>query len=76
MGHSNIQLAYDGLQIEIETEEAAGAEARSSLLADRLDGLAVFHSAEKWHEYYVTGGRAACWPSETLTVSTSAIRQF
>src|SRR6266436_7795729 len=49
-GHSNIQLAYDGLQIEIETGDAAGAEARSSLLADRLDGLAVFHSARKWHE--------------------------
>src|SRR5229473_544916 len=59
MGHSNIQLAYDGLQIEIETEEAPGAEARSSLLANRLDGLAVFHSAEKWHEYYATGGRGS-----------------
>ena len=59
MGHSNIQLAYDGLQIEIQTEEASGVEARSSLPAERLDGLAVFHSAEKWHEYYAAGGRGS-----------------
>ncbi len=59
MGHANIQLAYDGLQIEIETEDAAAGEERSTLLAERLDGLAVFHSAEKWHEYYAAGGRGS-----------------
>jgi len=59
MGHANIQLAYDGLQIEIETEDAAAGQERSTLLAERLDGLAVFHSAEKWHEYYAAGGRGS-----------------
>jgi len=51
-GHANVQLSYDGLQIEIATETASAASGKSELLAERLDGLAVFDSAEKWRGYY------------------------
>jgi phosphoribosyl 1,2-cyclic phosphate phosphodiesterase len=53
-GHPNVQLAYDGLQFDIVTESAPYA--KSELLAERLDGLAVFNSAEKWREYYAPKG--------------------
>ena len=51
-GHANVQLAYDGLQIEVATEACTDSLARTDLLAARLDGLAVFNSAEDWREYY------------------------
>ncbi len=51
LGHGNIQLAYDGLQLEIATE--ASAQAGAPQASDsRLAGLAVFESAEKWREFY------------------------
>ena len=59
MGHSNIQMAYDGLKIEIETDDSRTDSDKSSLLAARLDGLAVFNSAERWHQYYSAGGRGS-----------------
>jgi phosphoribosyl 1,2-cyclic phosphate phosphodiesterase len=51
-GHANVQLAYDGLQIEIASEASTDSLARTELLAARPDGLAVFNSADNWHEYY------------------------
>ena len=47
LGHTNVQLAYDGLQFEVITE----ASARISP-APASDGLAVFDCAEKWCEFY------------------------
>ncbi len=57
MGHGNIQLAYDGLKIEIAADDLAPSPAASELVATRLDGLAVFNSAEKFRDYYAAGGR-------------------
>jgi riboflavin kinase/FMN adenylyltransferase len=57
MGHANIQLAYDGLKIEIAADDLAASSAASDLVAARLDGLAVFTDAEKFREYYAPGGR-------------------
>jgi riboflavin kinase/FMN adenylyltransferase len=51
-GHPNVQLAYDGLQFDIATDGVASSNANAELAAQRLDGLAVFNSAEKWREYY------------------------
>ena len=59
MGHANIQLAYDGLQIEVATEDPVSSAATSELVATRLDGLAVFTSAEKFREYYTPSGRGS-----------------
>jgi phosphoribosyl 1,2-cyclic phosphate phosphodiesterase len=50
-GHANVQLAYDGLQLEVATEASTHAlTAQASDLP--LAGLAVFDSAEKWREFY------------------------
>src|SRR5882724_6237794 len=51
-GYSNVELAYDGLQLEIATDAPAASTERSEFVAARLDGLAVFTSAEAWREYY------------------------
>jgi riboflavin kinase/FMN adenylyltransferase len=55
LGRPNIQLAYDGLQLDIRAEPAfpAGDTASASPAA----GLAVFDSAEKWREFYGASGR-------------------
>ncbi len=58
MGHANVQLAYDGLQFEIATEEFA-LSGKSRLMLDRLDGLAVFDAAENWHEHYSATARGS-----------------
>jgi len=59
MGHENIQLAYDGLKIEIATDDPVPSVGGSDLVATRLDGLAVFTSAEKFREYYAPSGRGS-----------------
>ena len=51
LGHANVQLAYDGLQIEV----AVQAPAYGSLMQisdSRHAGLAVFNSSDKWREFY------------------------
>jgi riboflavin kinase/FMN adenylyltransferase len=53
-GYTNVQLAYDGLTIQIATD---ASPVNSELVAERLDGLVVFHSAEKWREYYAPSRR-------------------
>ena len=58
MGHANIQMAYDGLKIEIATDDAPPLAA-SELIAARVDGLAVFTSADKFREYYAPTGRGS-----------------
>jgi riboflavin kinase/FMN adenylyltransferase len=59
LGHANIQLAYDGLQLEIATDASARARSAAQDLDSRVAGLAVFDSAEKWREYYGAGGRGS-----------------
>ena len=56
MGHANIQLAYDGLRIEI-AEPAANGSGNGQ--AARRDGLSVFTSPEQWHAHYAPGGRGS-----------------
>jgi riboflavin kinase/FMN adenylyltransferase len=51
LGHANVQLAYDGLQLEVAAEASTHAwTAEASDLP--LAGLTVFDSAEKWREFY------------------------
>ena len=59
MGHENIQLAYDGLKLEIAMEDPAPSFGGPVLVANRLDGLAVFTSAERFREYYAPSGRGS-----------------
>jgi riboflavin kinase/FMN adenylyltransferase len=56
LGHANVQLAYDGLQLEVATEgSVSSAEAPDA----RSAGLAVFDSARKWREFYGAGKRGS-----------------
>jgi riboflavin kinase/FMN adenylyltransferase len=57
-GYSNVELAYDGLKLEIATTTDAPSE-RPGIVAARLDGLAVFTSADAWREYYRATGRGS-----------------
>jgi phosphoribosyl 1,2-cyclic phosphate phosphodiesterase len=56
LGYGHIQLAYDGLQIEVATE--ATAHSAPSQVSE-IAGLAVFDAAEKWREFYGAGGRGS-----------------
>ncbi len=58
-GHANIQLAYDGLKLEIATDTPAAVIKSSEFIATRLDGLAVFTAPEEWREFYVASGRGS-----------------
>ena len=56
LGYGHIQLAYDGLQIEVATE--ASARSAPSQVSE-IAGLAVFDAATKWHAFYGAGGRGS-----------------
>jgi len=58
-GHANIQLAYDGLKLEIATGTPAAVITSSEFIAARLDGLAVFTAPEEWREFYVASDRGS-----------------
>jgi riboflavin kinase/FMN adenylyltransferase len=58
-GHANIQLAYDGLTLEIATDTPAAVVKSSEFIATRLDGLAVFTAPEEWREFYAASGRGS-----------------
>jgi riboflavin kinase/FMN adenylyltransferase len=58
LGHENIQLAYDGLQLEIASEASAHASPPQGS-DSRLAGLTVFESAEKWRKFYGPGKRGS-----------------
>src|SRR5438270_9236323 len=58
-GHENIQLAYDGLKLEVSTETDATAKRNSEFIVPRLDGLAVFTAPEEWREFYAASGRGS-----------------
>lgn len=57
-GHANVQLAYDGLKLEIATDHPAAIK-DSEFIIPRLDGLAVFTAPEEWREFYAAGGRGS-----------------
>jgi riboflavin kinase/FMN adenylyltransferase len=57
-GHANVQLAYDGLKLEIATEHPAAIK-DSEFVIPRLDGLAVFTAPEEWREFYAAGSRGS-----------------
>jgi riboflavin kinase/FMN adenylyltransferase len=57
-GHANVQLAYDGLRIEIATDHPAAIK-DSEFIIPRLDGLAVFTAPDEWREFYAAGGRGS-----------------
>jgi len=57
-GHANVQLAYDGLRLEIATDHPAAIK-DSEFIIPRLDGLAVFTAPEEWREFYAAGGRGS-----------------
>lgn len=59
LGHTNIQLAYDGLQLEIATEASSPALSDGQAASSRLAGLAIFDSADKWHQAYAASGRGS-----------------
>jgi riboflavin kinase/FMN adenylyltransferase len=58
-GHANIQLAYDGLKLEIATDTPAAVITSPEFIAPRLDGLAVFTAPEDWREFYVASDRGS-----------------
>jgi len=57
-GHANVQLAYDGLKLEIATDRPAAIK-DSEFIIPRLDGLAVFTAPEEWREFYAASGRGS-----------------
>jgi riboflavin kinase/FMN adenylyltransferase len=57
-GHANIQLAYDGLKLEIATDAPSAIE-NSEFIVPRLDGLAVFTDPAEWREFYAASGRGS-----------------
>jgi phosphoribosyl 1,2-cyclic phosphate phosphodiesterase len=58
-GYANIQLAYDGLKLDIATDAPAAAVKNSEFIIPRLDGLAVFTAPEEWREFYEPTGRGS-----------------
>jgi riboflavin kinase/FMN adenylyltransferase len=57
-GHANVQLAFDGLKLEIATDTPAAIK-DSEFIIPRLDGLAVFTAPEEWREFYAAGNRGS-----------------
>jgi phosphoribosyl 1,2-cyclic phosphate phosphodiesterase len=58
LGHENIQLAYDGLTLQIATD-AGTTHVPSSVGVSAVAGLAVFDSAGKWRAFYGSTGRGS-----------------
>jgi riboflavin kinase/FMN adenylyltransferase len=58
-GHANVQLAYDGLKLDIADDALKAASKNSEFIIPRLDGLAVFTAPEEWREFYAPGGRGS-----------------
>jgi riboflavin kinase/FMN adenylyltransferase len=52
MGFPNVQLAYDGLQFEVQVEEESARSARPSRSSQKTTALSAFGSAVDWREHY------------------------
>jgi phosphoribosyl 1,2-cyclic phosphate phosphodiesterase len=61
-GYPHVQLAYDGLQLEVATESTAVERAAKSLsvqVHSPLSGISVFYSAADWEARYGKSGRGS-----------------
>src|SRR5271156_861828 len=52
LGHSNVHMAYDGLEIEVNVDESEDSRPASTSLAAAHEPLAVFSSSRAWAERY------------------------
>jgi riboflavin kinase/FMN adenylyltransferase len=52
MGFPNVQLAYDGLQFEVQVEEESARGARTSSSSQKTAPLSAFGSAVAWRDHY------------------------
>jgi riboflavin kinase/FMN adenylyltransferase len=52
MGFPNVQLAYDGLQFEVQVHEESAGGARTSVSSQKSTPLLTFDSAVGWREHY------------------------
>jgi riboflavin kinase/FMN adenylyltransferase len=59
MGFPNVQLAYDGLQFEVQVEEESAKGARTSVSNQKSTPLLTFDSAVGWREHYGPTGRGS-----------------
>jgi len=48
LGHSNVQLAYDGLEIDVNVDESRATQEASRSSVTRTSPLEVFSSSEAW----------------------------
>jgi riboflavin kinase/FMN adenylyltransferase len=58
MGFSNVQLAYDGLQFEVQVDEESTRQAAPSSASHARRAISVFSSSAEWASHYgpQTGG--------------------
>jgi len=56
LGYGHIQLAYDGLELEVATDASAH---KTPSPTPEIAGLAVFDAAPKWREFYAASGRGS-----------------
>jgi phosphoribosyl 1,2-cyclic phosphate phosphodiesterase len=59
LGHSHVQLAYDGLELEVGVEESEVGNATSRSAITGPPALSVFSSSQGWAARYATSGRGS-----------------
>ncbi|HET7258983.1 MAG TPA: bifunctional riboflavin kinase/FAD synthetase [Candidatus Acidoferrum sp.] len=59
LGHSKVQLAYDGLVLEVGVEESAIGNATSRSATSELVAPSVFSSSQDWAARYAPSGRGS-----------------
>jgi len=59
MGFPNVQLAYDGLQFEVQVDEESAGGARTSVSNQKTKPLLTFDSAVGWREHYSPTARGS-----------------
>jgi riboflavin kinase/FMN adenylyltransferase len=59
MGFPNVQLAYDGLQFDVQVNEESAGHARPSSTGQETRTLSAFSSAADWAEHYGPAARGS-----------------
>jgi riboflavin kinase/FMN adenylyltransferase len=59
LGHSHVQLAYDGLELEVGVEESEVGKATSRSAISGPPAPSVFSSSQGWAARYATSGRGS-----------------
>jgi riboflavin kinase/FMN adenylyltransferase len=59
VGFPNVQLAYDGLQFEVQVDEESAGGARTSSSSKKTTPLLAFGSAVAWREHYGPAARGS-----------------